>query len=498
MRKIVWADKDSYITDRVISGESRVSASVGAAASLDLFKLYGMTFSGSVPNVELSRLLVHFDLSSIRTALAQGRMAIDGPTFSAVLVLKDVYGGQTTPANFTIDVFPLSRSFDEGLGRDIVQYSDEDVCNFISCSRAQGAWLGVGCAQGGFDSVPCDFITGSHGVNLRASQEFVSGFEDLQVDVTTIVSATLAGTVPDEGFRVSFSSSHESDSESYFVKRFAARTAHDPSYHPRLVVGYDDSVQDETSALTLDDDFTLVLRNYSHGRPASLASGSSSITGSNCLMLKLRTEISGGYYELGFTGSQHARAGSFVEGIYSASVHVPSSDTIVRSKLDQSGSFTVVPIWASLDGTVSFLTGSTIKIPKRTASSRIITSAGYTVTTSGVTADIGNDETRLIRVHFFDPSTVQAIVRKPIETKSIIFRDAFYSIRDAETGERVIPFDSSKGSTRLSSDDSSMFFELDASSLIVGRRYVIDAMLYVDGRDEILPDASPAFRVRAS
>ena len=304
MQKILRADKDAYVTNRIVNGVRRISGSTGAAGTLDLFKISGLSFSGTVPNVELSRAFIHFNLDPLRSLISASKLAINHPSFKCTLELKDVYGGQTTPANFVLDVFPLSRSFDEGLGRDIVQYSDEDVCNFVSSSRAMGAWLGLGCTLSASSTTACDFITGALGLSMHASQSFTTGFENMNVDVTRIVSATLAGMVPDSGFRLSYSASHEDDAFTYFVKRFASRHAHDATFHPALRVTFDDSVQDDTQLLTLDDDYTLFLRNYSKNQPANIRSGSTTITGSNSLLLKLRTVISGGYHEIFYTGSQ--------------------------------------------------------------------------------------------------------------------------------------------------------------------------------------------------
>lgn len=498
MQKLLRADKDAYITNRIVNGVRRVSGSTGAAGTLDLFKISGLTFSGTTPNVELSRALLHFDLASLSSLVSAGKLAIDHPSFQCILELKDVYGGQTTPADFTLDVFPLSRSFDEGLGRDVVQYSDEDVCNFVSSSRSGGAWLGSGCALSGSSATQCDFITGALGISMRASQSFDSGFENMSVDVTTIVSSTLASIIPDAGFRVSFSSSHETDSETYFVKRFASRHAHDKTFHPALRVKFDDSVQDDTQLLTLDDDYTLFLRNYSKNQLANIRSGSSVVTGSNSLLLKLRTVISGGIFELFYTGSQSVLAGQPVVGVYSASVFVSSSNATVRTKLDQSGSLDVVPIWGSLDGSVSYLTGTKLYIEPKLASTVNRGTQRYYITTTGVGSEVFDDETILVRVNIVDPTEQRVrLVKTPAELPGIVLRDAFYAVRDAETNEQIVSFDATRNSTRLSSDAGGMWFELDAANLIVDRRYVIDITTRVDGYALVYSSVSPTFKVRA-
>ena len=146
-----------------------------------------------------------------------------------MLNLHDVYGGQTTPSNFRLIVFPLSKSFDEGVGRDVVKFSDLDSCNFItsSASTKSTLWFVSGAnKQGLLGSDNIDVISsgslrdGNGVVNIWKDQLFENGTENLSIDVTTIVSATLAGVIPDHGFRISFSGSQETDAVTRFVKRF--------------------------------------------------------------------------------------------------------------------------------------------------------------------------------------------------------------------------------------------------------------------------------------
>jgi hypothetical protein len=126
MFKIIKSDKDTYITNKVVKGARREESNVGAAGTLDLFKLYGSSLSGSTPLTEVSRILVHFDLSDLKKLSQEGKLDVSDPSFWCKLHLKDVYGGQPTPTNFTVNVFPLSASFDEGIGRDVSYYTDSD------------------------------------------------------------------------------------------------------------------------------------------------------------------------------------------------------------------------------------------------------------------------------------------------------------------------------------------------------------------------------------
>lgn len=499
MYRALKPKKDAYITDRVVKSVRSHTANVGAAGSLDLFKLYGTTLSGTYPNIELSRLLIQFDLQPLRDLVTAGKIDITNSSFACTLKLFDVYGGQPNPSNFTATVFPLSRSFDEGLGRDVVFYADKDSCNFLTSSLVQGAWLASGCNLGGGLPAALDFITASAvGVSVGGSQLFITGEENLEVDVTTAISATLTGQLPDEGFRIALEQSLETNNRSYFVKRFASRTAFNEDKHPRLIVRYDDSIQDDSQSLFFDSQSFLFLYNYVRAASSNITSGSSltQITGSNSLILKLSTEISGGTYEFIFTGSQYSNGVNPATGIYSASVYVPSTNSIIVSKLQQSSSITFKPIWGSLDGTVAYLTGVAINCFPQQRGAKSIDPRKFVINVFGIQDSHPTDDSPVVRAHIFDfTSPFVTAARLPVELPGVTVRDVHYQIRDAITNVIAIPFDTTKNSTRLSSDASGMYFKLDMFSLTKDRTYVIDILIVTGNDRQVHKNVSKSFRV---
>jgi len=503
MYRVLKADKDTYITNKYVGGVPTVSGNVGIAGTIDLFKLYGLTIltsgTNQFPQTELTRGLLHFNIEPLKDLYNQNKIDITHPSFKCELVLKDVYGGQTTPNNFTLDVFPLSASFDEGFGKDSAYYVDRDVANFISASSTS-VWLGEGCTLGGGSTQVCDYITGSATIpDTKVSQTFLSGEENLLVDVTKIVSATLKEEIPDSGFRLSFSDSLESNQNSYFVKRFSSRHAYDETKHPKLIVKFDDSIQDDTSNLFLDSptDSNLFLYNYVHNQLTNLLSASSQVTGSNCVLLELKTEASGvGNYSLFFTGSQYMLGNSQVAGIYSASVSLSLSNVNIKSSLDQTGSVEFTPVWGSLDKSVTFVTGSKIVAypPQRTA--RVMGTKKYTVSILGTRSDYSEEEEATFRVNIFDQnSPIIKAKRLPVELPGVVLRNSYYAIRNSVTNEYVIPFDDVTNSTKLSSDSYGMYFNLNTSALTPLRSYVVDIMTIVGSEKQKYLNASSVFRV---
>lgn len=497
------AQKDTYITDRVIKGRRSVNGNVGRAGTLDLFKLHGNTRSGTSDNYELSRLLIKFDMTSVREHVLSNGFDWSDPTFKAHLSMRDVYGGQPTPSEFTVVVLPLSRSFDEGPGKDVAFYSDLSAANFLTASWSGGPvpWFVPGAnGKGLLGSDDIDVITsgnlGSGIVSTAASQSFVEGNEDLFVDITTIVSATLAGIIPDCGFRISFSESEENDTRTRFVKRFASRSASAAELRPRLVVGWDDAVRDDRTSMTLDSSGTIHLYNRYGGSLRNLVSGSAltPLTGSNCVLLRLETPVSGGIFSASFVGSQLRRGNRWVDGVYYATIAITTSDPAIREQLDASGSVRFNEYWCSLDGTVGFFTSSFVMRCHDTDVS------APNVPTLSISPIGMNDAYRVSEspiMKFFVRKLDESLttVRVPRVAKSYSPQIAHFQVRDPDTDTVFIPFDETFGSTKMSSDPSGLTFKLYMDSLVTGRSYVID-ILVIDGeRRTIYRNVSGRFRV---
>ena len=140
MLRVLSASKDGYITNKIINNRFRATdANVGQAGTLDLFKLYNeSTIDGEEKPIELSRLLIKFDLNPIIEMQNSGQLSVGDSSFKASVKLHDIYGGQTTPTNFNTIIFPLAKNFDEGSGFDIVEFKDLGATNWVTASYSAG------------------------------------------------------------------------------------------------------------------------------------------------------------------------------------------------------------------------------------------------------------------------------------------------------------------------------------------------------------------------
>jgi len=502
MYRILSASKDTYVTNKIIDNSFRVTdANVGNAATLDIFKLYAESVSGSnTTPIELSRGMVKFDFSPLAT-LRNTKLDITDSSFQCLLKLSDVYGGQTTPANFKMIVFPLAQAFDEGIGRDIIRYADLDAANFVTASVSSGViaeWNLEGAMKSGSlgDSNIDVIVSGNLGagiINLSREQAFITGKEDLEVNITPIVSGVLTSQIPDHGFLFALSGSYETNSKTYFVKRFASREALNVTKRPQIIVKYNDTMQDNHRNFIFNVTGSLFLNNFHRGQPANIIDSSgNTVTGHKCMLLKV---VSGNYSQsMDVSQFSYSSAEPFLTGVYSASFGVSEYSPALRPEILSAASATFSEIWGSSDGSTGFLTSSfIIKTNERT---------GYFNTPNRILATITNlqssySKNEEIRIRVFAEDRDRPIKYKklPIELPSEIFSSMHYRVKDFNSGDIVIPFDTTNNSTLMSTDSQGMFFDFYLSSLTPGRAYVFEFLIRESNFDQILTDVAAKFIV---
>ena len=492
MYLVFTASKDTYITNKIISPTLRATdANLGGATTIDLFKLYGESlFTGETNPVELSRGLVYFNLSDISSSLA-GKVDFSDESFKATLKLHDVQGNQVAPAGFNLAVFPLSKSFDEGKGKDVGGLSYLDRTNWLTASytTTNVVWNSPGAfASGALGDSDIDVIeSGSIGgvdTYLVKSQYFETPSQDLTVDVTNLVSASMVGILPSHGFLLAYSGSEELDGRSRFVKRFSSRHTRNPYIRPKLIVRYDNSVLAQNEQLEFNVSGSVFLENFSRGTRANIISGSSNslVTGANSLLLKVHT----GSYEKYFTGSQALVAGIAQTGIYSASFAIDrylSASVTTEETLEDfvvaSGSITFGQEWLSLDETISYYSGSlTINAQTRVVGTN---QPKYRFSLTNLRSEYRNSDLPRIELFITDLAAERASVRIPIQLTTVFLPEMYYQIRDAYNGQVLVPFTEALNSTRISSDKLGHYFEPSFAHLPRGRSYTIDLMTVENG-----------------
>jgi hypothetical protein len=536
MYRILKADKDAYVTNKLLfSSRPTLSrstdANVGAAASLDLYKLYDETDvpSGS-SGVELTRMLIHFDLSPLRE-LTGSYLNYSSSSFKAYISLKDVYSGKTVPSNFTIVAYPVAKTWDEGRGMDVIGYRDLDVVNWFTASISNGAittWTsgGIayagdlsGSATGSFDYFNTSTLPAyPSGVgSIARSQSFTLGTEDLLIDVTPVVSGVLAGLIPDYGFRLSFSGSQETDDVTRFVKRFASRHTKNSTKHPRLIVKYDDSFFDNQASPYFDYSNKIGLYYNPFGVATNFLSGSTVVSGSGSILLELiasksayvtattyssthqmsisYTSASWNRFSFTATGSQVAYGGFYQSGSYYADVYLNFSTAGLSGVLDTQSQVKFLPVWKSTDGTVIYTTGSYLTFKRLQGNGTSIPQRNYLVTVPNLKDSyISSDVAKLkVLVTDYDPTLESYFM--PGTSAPRVFPTMYWRVIDPYTKDILIPFDIDDNGTRMSADGQGMNFKLYMSDLPLNRPLELQFLIKEFGSSYLIENQGFLFRV---
>jgi hypothetical protein len=479
MIKILKPIKDAYVNNRNIDNIAVTDSNTGKASTLDLFKI---TSSGSI---ELSRALLKFDYSDIQNKFLSGTVDINSDSFKCKLKLFNVSGGQSLPANFNLRIMPLSKSFDEGLGRDVIKYADVDVVNFLTASvnPTLSTWVSGGAGASGSVGENVDILE-----DFKITQFFQIGNEDLEVDITRIISSSITNQIENHGLMISYDVNHEEDQKTYFVKRFASKEAYDISKHPFVSMEFDDTIADELKNITFNNSVKTFLYNNKPGsfNYINLMSGSSEVSGSNCLkfILEIDHDFITGSFE--FSGSQFQQNGIFKPGIY-VSDFVLNEDSNLNKIIESTGSVRFLPKWTSNDSSITYKSLDVITFERNSF-----------INIEDVIFNLNNksnyysDEIVKIYLDVFKLNSSLKLVKLPREDSGIIISGLKYSIRDIQNNFVIIDFSSG---TKLSNDFSRHYFMLDMSNLIPSRSYVVDLSYEDEIHKRIFRNISNSFTV---
>jgi len=232
------ASKDNTITNAFLPDVvTRAEYSnMGAADSLEVFSLYYSSSSGLDP--QKSRILIKFPIEKFVSAREAGSIPESG-SVNFILKLSNVEHPYTVPRQYSLEIKPVSSSWDEGTGLDMESYSDYGSKGTSGYgSNWQYATSDAWVVNGG------DYIDG-----YTVSQYFDAGTEDLEVDITGIVEAQITGSIPSEGLGIMLSSSFENPPEStdYYTKKFSARSSEYFFKTPKLEARWESYNKDDRS-----------------------------------------------------------------------------------------------------------------------------------------------------------------------------------------------------------------------------------------------------------
>lgn len=517
--RIIRASKDAYITNKILDGHVRDEANTGKAGTLDLFKLYNETdefrnvinrdgevvsVGGSLQTIELSRILVYFDLSDIENLWSDSAsvstnkvISADDSSFRCRLRLRSVYGGQTTPSNFSLRILPLNKDFEEGLGTDIGGLSDYDIVNWINASEST-AWEIEGAGEVGdiaagdlSKSDPVDAIenvtTGSGPELLEEVQYFEKGTEDLLVDVTIAVKNMLNEQIPNCGFRISFIEDEENDEKTRFIKRFGSAQAGAYYVRPELVFSWNSYTEDNKGDLYLGKDQRIYFVNYVGGTKENITASDSSAVDTGDM--ELAVSLSDESYSETFSVTKEST------GVFYADVNISPYDSDIKANI-KNEKVKLVLKWQHSSITNEIYKEETVYF-KRRSESDLRNSYPHSKLTAKVVngkLEYYNNEETTISVFLSDLSNGSASpTRIPQFRKTLVPEYCHLRIIHVESGYEIIGFDKITDSTKLSVDSEYLNFHIDMNSLFPGLFRIDLSVKYYD--NEILVKDIHKFRI---
>lgn len=443
--KRYFATADNSITNAYgPDGATRATDSnTGEADVLEVFSNYGDVISGSM---ELSRILIQFDVSKIVQDITDEVIPSTGVTWH--LKMYNTEHGLTNPKDFSIEVNPLLEEWEEGYGVDLDDHGD-DIKNFGSSWTNRNpttTWTTPG---------------GEYNASSTAQKLFVTGLEDLNVDVTTMVAAHIASPSTNKGFIVRMTTTEEGGNVSYYTKRFFARSSEFYYKRPILEARWDASIKDDRGSFyassslapASDNLNSLYLYNRIRGRLKNIP-----VVGTNPIEVTLYNTLGGAPIGTTFTGSHIST------GIYKCDVYAETTGS------------TIYDVWSS--GSVEYHTG-TIAVKNFEDDETINKYILKISNAKNYYSNVGTQRFRLYaRPKDWSPTIYTVAKSKPETT---IIPSASVEITRTIDGEMIIPHGT--GSTQhtvMSYDVDGNYFDLDMTIFEPGYDYGIAFAFYDD------------------
>jgi hypothetical protein len=459
------ADADTTITNAfeanlVLRG---TGSNMGAADSLAVFSIYGQTSSSAGQSSEESRILIQFPVQDIIADRAANILPDPG-SVSFYLKMFNAKHPFTLARDFTLTVSPISQSWQEGSGLDMDEYKDLTY-NGIGSNWIRHGSTGPWTAAGG------DYLsTPSYDV------DFPNGWEDLTLDISTVVEDWIAGTYTSGncGVGVQLSSSLAGASQSYYLKKFFARSSEFFYKRPVIEARWDSRVQDDRCAFyyssslapAADNLNTLYFYNYIRGRlvdyggnlGVSFYSSSAGAPAGSALLTA-------------FPGATTVNAAHISTGIYGVTMALTAAATPLAAIND---------VWRDVDSGEELITGSFS--PEIFPVYQSAPTFNYVTALTNLKANYSREETArfrfFIRQRNWDPN-MYVVATNTIPNECIA--SASYKIMRLTDELDVVSYGTGSDlSTYMSYDVDGNYFDLDMSLLEADYMYGIKLAYYND------------------
>ena len=431
------ATKDNTITNafRESLATSGSEANMGASDILEVFSIYGQVLDGGVYSREEARILIEFDIADIQADITAGTLDAGAKFY---LRLFNAEHGRTLPMGFQLEVDTISTAWEEGTGLDMENYDDLTYGNGSSWEEA-GA--GIAWSAEGGDYLPPAPI----------SVDFDEGYEDLLLDITTIVNAWLTTPADNHGLIIKLPQALAGGQpRSYYTKMFFARGTSNFFKKPVIEARSDSQTTDHRKSFLSGVESIVYLYNEVRGQLTNITP----------------TPTVAFYETLGaaaITETVGAVVTSPETGVYKAVVTLPTSAS------------TIYDVWSS--GATEVVTGSITVLSQEPS--------GIPDVNDLVVSTLNNQDVHYsgqtsrfyfyIREKNWSPNIHTVATTRP---DSKVYDNLKFKISKVVTDEAIFDYDMTDNSTTLSYDANGNFFDLDNSLLEPNYVYEIKLALF--------------------
>jgi len=248
MHRFFFATKDAFINSgsNSITGEDYLDKNTGQDEILELKKVF-FNRDFHYP----TRVLIQFDTDEIESFISSSDVYNKDSSYKLNLRLWETKGTSGLSETYKIAAYPLSQSWDEGVGKEADDPKTTDGVswkyrqNKADASEITWNTYSSSISESITTTYTSSFIAGggiSKGSYIEAdevTQSFSAESPDINMDVTSIMKKWFTDTNNNYGFLLRFSGSRETSTGSYEDLKFFSRQTN-TIYSPKIELKWDD------------------------------------------------------------------------------------------------------------------------------------------------------------------------------------------------------------------------------------------------------------------
>lgn len=443
------------------------------------------------------------------------------------LELHDITTSLSKPRDYTVEALPLTKDFNEGLGRDVYSLTDIDAANWLYCdyngnTNEKIAWETtgeIGLIEG-TEPQNCDLLTYFDEYNFKGDKKcqayIAEGNENIVIDVTPIYEKywLSENSLPDKGLAVKFINEILWNDETYFAKRLGTKNLRNRHLRSCLKI----LIDDVSYNIPVNKDFYFNENNKAFlynkqgnkakniqklvdGQIVSISTGVNN-NGLGDIRLKIESLILNAnvpvYASAGWAVKQAVDIrGNQIVGSYYTDFNINTFNNVglinymFANNLD-SLDFKFTWYWW-VGEQVIFTETKTIyrdTLTTDTTFKRLRASVKLYSPDLGMMNDIHK-----IAVTFFDLDEQYDYVKVRRELPGLDVGDVFYEVIDADTLEVLVPCTEELNATKCLKEKDYYWFPFFNSDVFYGRRLQFIFKLKQQEQNNLIVNANEVFRV---